>query len=151
MLRFTVVSSDIKKYQFIESMIRYCISTIYKGYSKPNNKFLKSHDPSKPSTYIMHLDANNLYEHSMMQLLQLEILDWLDPKNLNLDNYPDDSPVGCLFEVDLDYLDELYDLHNDYPVAAEKIKALKEILFEYPLQIIEKNEFFIGKKRKTYS
>ena len=99
----------------------------------------------------MHLDANNLYEHSMMQLLQLEILDWLDPKNLNLDNYPDHSSVGCLFEVHLDYVDEFYDLHNDYPVAAEKIKAAKEILFEYPLQIIEKNEFFLGKKRKTYS
>ena len=37
-------------------------------------------------------------------------------------NYFDDEPIGCFLEVNLDYPDGLHDLHNDYPVAAEKVK-----------------------------
>ena len=32
---------------------------ICKGCSKDNKKFLKLHNPSKASTHIMYLDANN--------------------------------------------------------------------------------------------
>lgn len=38
----------------------------------------------------------------------------------NLDNYSDVSPIDSLVEVGLDYPDEMYDLHNDYILAAEK-------------------------------
>ena len=30
-----------------------------------------------------------------MQLLPTEILDWVNLKNLNLENYTDDDPIGC--------------------------------------------------------
>ena len=30
----------------------------------------------------------------MMQLLPIEILDWVDSKGFNLKNYSDDNPVG---------------------------------------------------------
>ena len=63
MLRFNDVNlkliSDIEKYQFIEIMI--C-----KGYIEANNKFLKSYDANKPTLYIIYLDTNNLYRHSMI-------------------------------------------------------------------------------------
>ena len=29
-------------------------------------------------------------------------------------------------EVDLDYLDEWHDLHNDYPLAGEKVEVTKK-------------------------
>ena len=51
---------------------------ISKGYTEVNNKFLKS-------LYITNLDVNNLYYHSMMQLLPNEILDYVNP-----DIYTDD-------------------------------------------------------------
>ena len=38
------------------------------------------------------------------------------PVKNNLDNYCNAGPVFCFLEVDLDYLDELHDLH-DYPLA----------------------------------
>ena len=57
-----------------------------------------------------------------MQLLSTEILDWVNPK----DNYSNDSPKSCFLLVDLDYPDELHDLHNDYPLAGEKIKKQKK-------------------------
>ena len=48
---------------------------IFKGYTGANNKFLKSCDANKPTSYIMHLDTNNFHGLSMMLLLPTEILD----------------------------------------------------------------------------
>ena len=91
MLRFTYVNlkliSDIKKYQLVESTIMGGISMICKGYAEANNQLLKSYDANKPTTHIKYLDTNNLYRHSMMQLLLTEILDWVDPKNFYLDKF----------------------------------------------------------------
>ena len=50
-----------------------------------------------------------------MQLLPTKLLDWINPKDISLDNYSNDNYIGFFLEVDLDYLDELHDLHNDYP------------------------------------
>lgn len=61
-----------------------------------------------------------------------EMLHKINLKNLNLDNYSDVSPIGSLVGVGLDYPDEMYDLHNDYILAAEKWIAL-EMLSKYQL------------------
>jgi hypothetical protein len=34
---------------------------------------------------------------------------------------PTDGKIGYALEVDLDYPEELHDLHNDYPLAPEKL------------------------------
>ena len=80
----------------------------------------------------------------MVQLLPIEILDWVNPKDFNLNNYSKDSPIGCFLEVHLDYPDELHDLHNDYPLAGKKIKVRKEMLSHYKSQIIGDNNFSLG-------
>ena len=96
------------------------ISMNCKGYAESNDKFLKSYNSNKPASYIIYLDANNLYGHSMVQLLPTEILDWVDLKGFSLDIYSNDSPIGWFLDVGLDYPDELPDLHNDYLLAGEK-------------------------------
>ena len=118
-------------------MVRGGISLNCKGYAQANNKFVKSYDTNKLTSYIKYLDANNLCGHSMMQLLPTEIFDSFDSKDLSLDNYSKDSSIGCFLEADLDYPDELHDLHNDYPLEGEKIKVTEEMLPEYQLQIIK--------------
>ena len=67
--------SDTEDYLSIESMIRRWISIIFKAYAEANNKFLKAFVPKKPRSYTIYLETNNLYSHSMMQLLPNEILD----------------------------------------------------------------------------
>ena len=62
--------------------------------AEANSKFLKSFGANKPTSYIMYLEANNLYRHSMIQLLPTEILDWDNPKDFDLDNYSNDSPTS---------------------------------------------------------
>ena len=39
----------------------------------------------------------------------------------DLGKYTEDSDVGFILEVDLRYLKELHDDHNDYPLAPEKV------------------------------
>ena len=79
-------------------MISGSISLIFQGYAEASNEFLKLHDPNKPTSYIIYFDANNLYGNCMMQLLPFEVLNWVDPKKFNLDNYSDDASIGCSLE-----------------------------------------------------
>ena len=101
MLSFASVNlkliSDIEKYQFIETTIRGNISIMCNGYAEANNKFSKSDEANKATSYSMYLDANNLYGHSLMQRLPTEILDWVNPKDFTLDNCSNDSLISCFF------------------------------------------------------
>ena len=98
---------------------------------------------------MIYLDVNTLYAHSKIQLLPIEILYWVDPKGFNLENYSDNGSEGCFLEVDFDYSDKLYYLHNDFPLAPEKVT--KEMLSEYQLQIIEDNKLSLSKNKKLIS
>ena len=53
----------------------------------------------------------------MIELFLIERVDWVNPKDFNLDNYYNDSSIGCFLEIDLNYSYILYDLHNDYPLG----------------------------------
>ena len=81
---------------------------LYIMFSKLNELYnQKLYNSSKASTYIMYLDVNNLYEQSTIQLLSIEILDWV-----NLDDYSDNGSKLYFLEVDLHYPDELHDFNN---------------------------------------
>ena len=46
------------------------------------------------------------------------------------------SEIGYFLEVDLEYpADELYELHNDYPLAPEKLVVINDILSKYCKEI----------------
>ena len=38
------------------------------------------------------------------------------------DELDDWKHLSCILEVDLDYPEQLHNLHNDYPLAAERVK-----------------------------
>lgn len=74
--------------------------------------------PIKPTSYIICSNSNNLYGNFLTQLLLTEIR--VKQKDFNLNNYPNDSPIGCFLKVDLDYADKLHNLHIDILLTAEK-------------------------------
>ena len=41
------------------------------------------------------------------------------------------SDVRYILEVDLKYPDKLYELHNDYPLAPEKLAVTNDMLSKY--------------------
>ena len=84
----------------------------------------------------------------MIQLFPTELLDWINQKDFNLDNYSNDSLIGCVLYVDLQYPDELHALHHDYLLVDEKIIVIEEMLSAYQLQIIKDKHFSPGKSKK---
>ncbi|XP_072047131.1 uncharacterized protein [Amphiura filiformis] len=109
--------TDIDMALMIEKGIRGGISMISTRYSEANNKYMGSdYDPSKPSKYIQYLDANNLYGWAMSQPLPTGDFEWMTPKQL--DSWDE---IPCILEVDLEYPKKLHDLHNDYPLAPERV------------------------------
>ena len=138
MLKMTNVKlellTDIDMFQFIEKGMRGGTSYIANRYGKANNKYMKKYDEKEPSKYIMYLDANNLYGWAMSQYLPTDGFKWLSQKKIdkiNLGTYTDDSKKGLILEVDLEYPNELHDLHNDYPLGPEKLKVTNEMLSDY--------------------
>lgn len=77
---------------------------ICKGCAEANNKFLKSYDVNKSTSYIIYLGVNNFYGNSMMHFLPTEILDWVNSKDFSL-NCSNNSSIVYFLEFDLDYPD----------------------------------------------
>ena len=136
--------SDVDMFQFIEKGMRGGISYIANRYGKANNKYMKEYDEKASSKYIMYLDANNLYGWAMSQYLPTGGFKWLSEKEVNLSKFDDEFEKGLILEVDLEYPKELHDLHNDYPLAAEKIKVTENMLSPYCKKIAEKFGVKIG-------
>ena len=139
--------TDIDMFQFIEKGLRGGISYIANRYGKANNKYMKEYNKNAPSKYIMYLDANNLYGWAMSQYLPTGGFKWLKQNkidNLDLGKYNEQSKKGLILEVDLEYPNELHDIHNDYPLAPEKVKVTENMLSNYCKKIADKYNISIG-------
>ena len=83
----------------------------------------------------------------MSQYLPYGSFKWLSDEELNkidLGKYKEDSNDGLILEVDLEYPKDLHELHNDYPLAPEKVKVSKNMLSEYCNKILEKYKIPFG-------
>ena len=102
----------------IESGIRGGIATISHLHAKANNEYMGTEfDPINDSKFISYLDANNLYGWAMSKQLSTSGFEWMTDDELY-----DWKHLSCFLEVDLGYPEDLLDLHNDYPLAPERVK-----------------------------
>ena len=120
--------SDYDMLMMFEKGIRGGISHISKRYAEANNKYMKNYNKTQPSTYIQYLDANNLYGWAMSQKLPTHGFKWM--KDIDIPSViklleKKDTKTGYIFKVDLEYPQSLWEEHNDYPLAPEKIKINK--------------------------
>ena len=147
------IISDIEMYLFIEKGMKGGISCIAKRYSKANNKYIQSYDVNKPSKFILYLDVNSLYGWAMSQYLLYGGFKWLNKKqfdkfDVNLIEYNSIGRYIYISEVDFEYPDELHDLHNDYPLAPEKLKINRNMLSNYCINIANDYGIKIGSANK---
>ena len=86
-----------------------------------NNRYIgEDYDSSKPSKYIIYLDANNIYGWAMSKPLPTQGFKWMNEEELE-----GWRSFSCILEVDLEYPESLHDLHNDYPLAPETVTVNK--------------------------
>ena len=75
-------------------------------YAKANNKYMKNYDKSIESSYLMYLDANNLYGWAMSKKLPVNGFKWEnDLSRFNerfIKNYNENSDIGYFLEVDVE-------------------------------------------------
>ena len=64
----------------------------------------------------------------MSEYLPYERFKWLkNVDGFDVMSISKESKTGIIFEVDLEYPDELHESHNDYPLAPEKLAVSYEM------------------------
>ena len=87
-------------------------------YAKANNKYMNNYDKSIESSYLMYLDANNLYGWAMSQKLPVNGFMWYNDhlSDFNEDfikNYNENSDERYFLEVDIEHPNQLWSSHKD--------------------------------------
>ena len=101
-------------------------------YAKANNKYVKKYKNKNPIlSYLVYLDANNLYGWAMLQMLPVGKFKWIEKDDLLkfdekfIKNYDENSDKGYLLEVDVEYPKNFHKLHSDLPFLSERMKINK--------------------------
>ena len=106
-----------------EKGIRGGITQVVHRYASANNKYMGDlYNPNKESSYLQYLYANNLYCWAMPQLLPTNKFKWVDIKPSQIHTLTASKVKGYLLDVDVRYLTELHDSHNDLPFMCERME-----------------------------
>ena len=93
----------------------------------------------------MYPNENNLYGWGMSGYLPYS---GFDMNNLvdgfDVNSVSENSPIGYILEVDLEYTNELHVFHHDYPLAQEKLAITFDILSDYCKTIADEYGIKIG-------
>ena len=80
---------------------------------------MNNYDKSIESSYLMYLDANNLYGWAMSQKLPINDFRWVeDLSKFNesiIKNYDENTDRGYFLEEDVEYPKILFNSHKDLP------------------------------------
>ena len=96
--------ADIDMLLMVEKGIRGGIFQATYRYARANNKYMNDYDKNFESSYLVFLDANNLYGWAMSQKLLINGFEWV--KKLSrfnerfIKNYSEISDRGYFLEVD---------------------------------------------------
>ena len=132
---------DIDIHLLLEKGMRGGISYISNIYSK-----------SSDDISIMYWDMNNLYGTVMsFDYLPYKDFKWLSKEEIevfNLDIIFENSKIGYILEVDLEYCKELHDIHIDYSLCPEKVEVKYEMLSKYCKVIVDRYDIKVGGVKK---
>jgi len=157
MLKYTKAEPELLTdpdmlYMILEG-IRGGLSGIMTRYVEANNKYMINYDPKKESSYLVPVDANNLYGDAMSFPLPYNKYKWCNKEELdylskNLLEIPNDNSIGYHIRCDINYPKQLHDSHNDYPFFPEHKVITEKYLSPYQKRLANKNLGSVSKTRK---
>ena len=92
---------------------------------------------------------NNLYGWAMSEYLLCCEFEWL--KNIDgfdVNSISEKNNIGYFLKVGLEYPNKLHELHNDYPLAPEKLTISGNMLSKYCKEIADKYKIKAGDVKK---
>ena len=112
---------------------------ISKKYNKPNNKYLKPYDQKQELKQVIYLRL----VYMVMRCLRSGFK-WIGPKEFDVNKYTSNNSKVLALDVDLRYPKQLCGLHNEYPLAPDKIEIKRKMLPSYQSKIAEFYKIPIG-------
>ena len=84
-------------------------------YAKANNKYMSIYNKNRESSFLIYVDANNLHGFAMCKKLPVDGFKWVDIISIFtegfINNCDEESDIGYLFVVDVEYPKNLHKLH----------------------------------------
>ena len=141
LLRFTQIElqllTDVDMHLFVEAGLRGGISMASQRYGKANNPTMDQYNSAEPTSYLLYLDANNLYGWAMCQSMPTSEFAWCDKNLSEILAHPVDSSTGFIVECDLEVPSSLHHYFNDYPLAPEVMRTFSDKLSPYQQALVE--------------
>ena len=143
---------DPEMSNFIDQGFLGGVSFARNPYLKANNPKCPGFNPNLPEKWILLLDANNLYGWAMKQALPMGGFEWVNDLNQfteqKIKSLSDDSGIGYMFQVDLDYPRDHHHDHSQYPLAPEHMTVDSKDLSAWQLSIMEQQRIPVSKSAK---
>lgn len=155
MLKFTGVKielfTDMAMHDFIEKAKRGGIAmAAHRFFSANNPKMGKAFNPSKPTTWISYVDANNLYGWAMSQYLPIGEYKW-EASQKYLQQNPDrqkeyltkilnlkaNATRGYFLNIKAHFPFKTHDYLQDLPPAVDNMAVKKDRLSPYISELVE--------------
>ena len=112
-----------------EDGIRSGICNNTHSYAEANKKYMKNYDKNKESSFLMYVDANNLYGWAMSKKLSVDGFKWVDDLSMFTEDfiksYDEEGDIGYLLVVDIEYPKTLSMLHSDLFFLPDRMKVNK--------------------------
>lgn len=150
MLKETRISlddiSDIKIIEFLQKGLRGTITQCSPTHHKANNKYMSSYDPNIESKFLIHIRANNLINWALSQKLPYDDFEWFNVEsipNFDVRELDEHSHRGYIFEVDLEYPENLHQFHRDFPVCPDHITPKKSKIPKLQSNFLCKTKYII--------
>ena len=85
----------------------------------------------------------------MSEYIPYEEFEWLENVDeFDINSINEKNEIRYFLEVDLEYPDELHELHDDYPLAPEKLVVTNDMLSKYCKEIADKYDTKVGDVKK---
>ena len=141
--------TDQDMYMMVEEGLRGGISMVSRRYAHANNPGMGKGkwNMNKLKSFLLYLDANNLYGWAMMQYLPTGNFRWIrdEQKLASLrdeiisNEMENDIPEDYILKVKLAYPRELHPSHTDYLLAVERMKVRPEWLSDKQHELIDRS------------